>query len=439
MKKIFVFTLLLFFILSGCADAEKNEELDKYDGTVEEIAEFFVKDFTQKNVDSLIERYNYSEKVEQALNRMIFVQAYNMIEKDNSEFVKIGESSRSVSQGKDLITYRLHYTEGVIKLNIIFENDKLIAGFHYLQEKQQTAYSADIVSQDVEFGSDDFPINATITYPGNGDDFSCIILVPGSGPTDRDSTLYENTPLKDLALGLAEKGIASLRFDKRSFTHSTKIDVKTFTPYEEYIEDVVFAYNYLKSNEKIDSKSIYIAGHSQGGNLIPAFAKEVEAAGYIILAGNVTPLHQLTINQLEYLYNLDDILSKEEESQLNAYKQMRDNINNIEENSDYLASDLMGISKNYWLFYKNYDPINYAKEIDEKILIISGSRDYQVPRSEFELWKSGLEGMDNVDFKLFEGMNHLLFVGEGTPSPQEYMNPKQVSQELINYISEWIK
>jgi dipeptidyl aminopeptidase/acylaminoacyl peptidase len=120
------------------------------------------------------------------------------------------------------------------------------------------------------------------------------------------------------------------------------------------------------------------------------------------------------------------------------YKQMRDNINSLNENSEYSPNQLMGISKDYWLFYKNYDPLEYAKDIDKKLLIINGSRDYQVPISEFELWKEKLDGKENVDFKLYEGMNHLLFIGEGTPSPQEYMKAKNVTQELINDIYDWI-
>ncbi|MFP4457360.1 MAG: DUF3887 domain-containing protein [Clostridia bacterium] len=438
MKRAIIMSLILLILFSGCNPEAVEKDIEQYDGTMKEIAEHFVNDFVSKDVDSILEKYNYTLQVEQALNRMMFIQVYSQIENVNGEFTEIGERTESNSLESSIITYQLIYTEGSIKLNIVFDNEKKIAGFNYVQEKEKVEYSESIVSEEVEFGSEEYPITGTITYPNQEDSFYAVILIPGSGPTDRDSTLYENTPMKDLALGLADKGIASLRFDKRNLLYGDKIDINSFTPYQEYIADVKFAYDLMVNNERIDNEHIYLIGHSQGGNLIPAFAKEVEAAGFVILSGNVTPLHELTIDQLEYLYNLDGELSDKEKQDLEGYKKMRDNINNLDESSDFTPQQLMGVSKDYWLFYKKYDPIEQAKEIKEQVLIVNGSRDYQVPVSEYELWKNGLSNRENVTFKLYEGMNHLLFNGEGTPSPQEYLTAKNISQELVNDIYNWI-
>lgn len=438
MKKAIILTFIFLVLVSGCNQQVVEEEINKYEGTMIEIAEHFVDDFISKDIDSILEKYNYTLQVEQALNRMMFVQVYSQIENVNGEFVEIGDKKESNSLENSIITYQLIYTNGSIKFNLIFDNEKRIAGFNYVQEKEKIEYSEEITSVNIEFGNSDYLIKGTITYPNQGDNFHGVILIPGSGPTDRDSTLYENTPIKDLALGLAEKGIASLRFDKRNFLHGDKIDIDSFTPYEEYIEDVKFAYNLMVGNSKINSEQIYLIGHSQGGNLIPAFAQEVDAAGYVIISGNVTPLHELTIDQFEYIYNLDGEVSDKEQQELNKYKDMRDNINDLEESSDLSPQQLMGVAKDYWLFYKEYDPIEQAKQIEEELFIVNGSRDYQVPVSEFELWRAGLSNRENVTFKLYEGMNHLLFNGEGTPSPQEYLTAKNVNQELINDIYNWI-
>lgn len=439
MKKFVVIILLILALIVGCSNEATEPDLEKYEGSMEEIAQHFVKDFSEKKVDSLIERYNFTPQVEAVVNRMLFVEVYVQIENVNDEFVEIGAKRNSTISGNQVVSYELLYTEGAIELNIVFDNENRIAGFNYNQIKEKVEYSKDIISEEVSFGLSEFLIEGTVVYPKEEGVFKAVVLIPGSGPTDRDSTLYGNAPLKDIAMGLAEKGIASLRFDKRTYLHAPRIDVETFTPYEEYIEDVIAAFNLMKDNSRIDENEIYLLGHSQGGNLIPAFAQEVDAAGYVIIAGNVTPLHELVVYQTEYIANLDSRVTKEEEEAIETYKKIRDNVRNLNPDSNMTSDDLMGISKDYWMYIKNYDPIELGKKIDKKMLIVAGSRDYQVPLSELELWREGLSAKENISFKVYEGMNHLLYMGEGPSSPQEYMTPGNADSELIEDIADWIK
>ena len=72
------------------------------------------------------------------------------------------------------------------------------------------------------------------------------------------------------------------------------------------------------------------------------------------------------------------------------------------------------------------------------MLILQGERDYQVPMEEFELWKDSLGNNNNATFKSYDGLNHLMIYGTGTPSPQEYSAPGKVDERVIEDIASWV-
>ncbi|MCK5764300.1 MAG: prolyl oligopeptidase family serine peptidase, partial [Clostridiales bacterium] len=234
-------------------------------------------------------------------------------------------------------------------------------------------------------------------------------------------------------------GIAVLRYDKRTFTYTKEIDIEHFTPYEETVEDAVLAYEYLSNNSYVGSENIYIIGHSFGGYLMPKIAKLTpNAAGYILISAPVTPIEDLIVTQFEYIFNLDNVVSEEEQSLLTTYKIYQENIHNVNLESTLQHTELMGISKDYWLYLQSYTPQTEAKNINKPLLILNGERDYQVPITEFNNWKVSLENNDNVTFISYPGLNHLLYLGEGTPSPDEYYTPGHVSKDLLLDVVEWI-
>ena len=98
------------------------------------------------------------------------------------------------------------------------------------------------------------------------------MLISGSGPEDQDETIGPNKPFRDLAWGLAAQGVATLRFDKRTYQPKTSLDIAHFTVKEEYVDDPLAAIDLISQTDGIDPAKVFILGHSLGGYVLPRIA-----------------------------------------------------------------------------------------------------------------------------------------------------------------------
>jgi dipeptidyl aminopeptidase/acylaminoacyl peptidase len=111
------------------------------------------------------------------------------------------------------------------------------------------------------------PLNGILTLPDKiNNPVPAIVLVHGSGPSNMDEKVGKLTPFKDLADGLANRGIAVIRYDKRTYAHKKQfINKPDISVKEETIEDAILATELLRNDSRIDSDKIFIVGHSMGG------------------------------------------------------------------------------------------------------------------------------------------------------------------------------
>src|SRR5690606_33004513 len=124
-------------------------------------------------------------------------------------------------------------------------------------------------------GSGTWALPGTLTLPKKEGKFPAVILVHGSGPNDRDETLGPNKPFRDLAHGLATRGIAVLRYDKRTLVHPKALASEVgaaLTLREETIDDALAAAALLRTIPEVDASKIFVVGHSLGGTAIPRIA-----------------------------------------------------------------------------------------------------------------------------------------------------------------------
>lgn len=112
-----------------------------------------------------------------------------------------------------------------------------------------------------------YPLNGILTFPNETNGlFPTVVLVHGSGPSNMDEKIGNNYPFKDLAEGLSEKGIAVLRYDKRTLVYGKEMKNDTgLSVKEETIDDAILASDFLQKDSRIDSNKIFIVGHSLGG------------------------------------------------------------------------------------------------------------------------------------------------------------------------------
>ena len=150
----------------------------------------------------------------------------------------------------------------------------------------------------------EYPLNGLLTIPdGASGPVPAVVMVHGSGASNMDEKVIKLTPFKDLADGLAAHGIASLRYDKRTFVHGRKMmkeNAAGMTVREETIEDVLLALELLRSDKRIDSDNIFILGHSMGAMLAPRIdAEGGNVKGLIMMAGTPHRLEDIVLRQLE--------------------------------------------------------------------------------------------------------------------------------------------
>ena len=269
-----------------------------------------------------------------------------------------------------------------------------------------------------------------------------VILVHGSGPNDRDETLGPNKPFRDLAQGMAQQGIVSIRYDKRTFTYQfdPKALSDSLTLYEETINDAIDAVKLAKQFTFIDTNNIYLIGHSQGAMCAPLIAKLCpKLKGIIMMAGPARSVLDLIPEQMEYLAQLDDSVSTLEQMQMTSVKWMVDKIKSPNLSTKTPKGMLMGGSVSYWKSMMDYNQVETAKRLSLPVYILNGERDYQVTMTEFNLWKQALDNKNTVQFKSYPKLNHLFLEGEGKPNPTEYNTPGHIPQYVIDDLTKFIQ
>lgn len=297
--------------------------------------------------------------------------------------------------------------------------------------------------QEVTVGSGWWALPGTLTLPVGEGSFPALVLVHGSGPNDRDETLGPNKPFRDLAWGLASRGIAVLRYEKRTRHHRLKMALvaNSVTVKEETIDDALAAVATLRGTEKIDGKRIFVLGHSLGGMLIPRIAAGNESvAGFIVFAGTSRPFEEIILEQTEYVLALNDGLSAEDRQTLQKLREQVARVKSAEISKETPASELpLGVPASYWLDLRGYQPAREATQIERPLLVVQAGRDYQVTMDDYALWQRALSGKPNVTFCLYPKCNHLFIEGEGECTPTTYAEPGHVAKSVVEQLASWIQ
>jgi dienelactone hydrolase len=283
-----------------------------------------------------------------------------------------------------------------------------------------------------------FPTDAVLTIPAKGSNFPVVIIVGGSGATDKDLTIGPNRIYKDIAWGLGNNGIAVLRYDKRTKDNGAQMAKnKNLTVKDEYLDDLKLAIQMVKNNPEIDSNQVFVLGHSEGGYLIPYFERNLKGiAGYISFAGNYSKLADLMCMQIEYL--MKDLPDADKNGYLEMLEKAIYARDKIQESS---ANDSLppGLTAAYLIHLNENGPEKLSANINKKrVLFVQGGRDYQVPPSEMDKWKLALKNNTQADFALFPELNHIGLDGKGISKPSEYEVQGNVPEEVILKITRFV-
>lgn len=308
--------------------------------------------------------------------------------------------------------------------------------------------------------AEDVTLAGTLTLPEGEGPFPAAILISGSGPQDRDETVFGHQPFLVLADHLTKQGIAVLRYDDRGTAQSTG-DYSIATS-ADFATDANAAFAFLLTRSEINHESIGFVGHSEGGLIAPLAIQDNTAIAYMVmLAGPGTSSQQIVRSQNrlialslgtpeEDIANGEKINSKITKAVAEA-SSTEDAAAKIREILTPEAMETIGVkeaqvemiiaqSTTPWTrYFLGYDPVNFLPQIEIPILALNGELDLQVPAQEN---LGGLRTMlkDHPDATITElkGLNHM-FQHAKTGAMGEYNDIEETfSPEAMGIIADWI-
>ncbi len=291
-----------------------------------------------------------------------------------------------------------------------------------------------------------YPLNGLLTLPAViTTPVPAVVFVHGSGASNMDEKVGKLTPFKDLAEGLAKLGIASVRYDKRTFVHGLKlIKEKDVTVRMETIEDAILATELLKKDSRIDKNRIFIIGHSMGAMLAPRIdAEGGNYKGLIMMAGSPRKLEEIMMDQYEdVLDSTKGLVRWIIKKQAAKMTELFDGLYQLSDEEAKKKKVGGGTTLYYFKEMGEHAASDYLISSSKPMLFMQGEKDFQATvEKDFNAYKQLLSEKTNVTFRLYENLNHAFVpsvYGDIMKAKQEYNVEQHIGEEVIADIANWI-
>ncbi len=356
-------------------------------------------------------------------------------------------SRRDTRGGMEIVTLTSAFERANIDVRLVFDAQQRLAGLSLrpaaaVAEYKPADYAlpARFSEREVRVGVDGWALPGTLTLPEGTGPFPAIVLVHGSGPQGRDTSVGPNRIFRDLAEGLANRGIAVLRYDKRTLAHEARIDrITGFGVNDEVVDDAVATIAWLGAQRVIDGDRVFMLGHSFGGMLAPRIATRApQLAGLVLFAAAVKPLEESIVEQTMYLAGFDGRVDDEERARLAELQSLRARVRELTADDPPVVIAGSSAPASYWLSLRGIDAPAEAARLPQPLLVLHGGRDFQVTIDDHETWRRALTTHAQARCITYPGLNHLFIAGSGRSHPNEYLLAGHVAAEVIADIAGWI-
>jgi pimeloyl-ACP methyl ester carboxylesterase len=285
---------------------------------------------------------------------------------------------------------------------------------------------------------------ATSAKPGAAQPrYPVVVLVGGSGPTDRDEFVFDIPIFGHVAGALADAGFVVLRYDKRGVGQSGgRADSATL---QDYADDARAAVKYLQSRRDVDPKRVAIAGYSEGGwAAMLAGARNKDVAAVVLIATPGVTGAELVLAQQEHVLQGMKLPPDEQQAKIDLQKKIQKAV--------LTGGDWEGIpdalrrqADTPWFHsFLAFDPSKVMPDLRQSVLILQGDLDRQIFAAQADRLAQmarARKAPANKEVTLVHlpGINHLL-VPATTGEYDEYskLTDRNVSKELLSAMVKWL-
>lgn len=326
-------------------------------------------------------------------------------------------------------------------------------------------------TEDVTFSNkkDKIELAGTLSIPDSAGTFPAVVLIAGSGPQDRDETVFGHKPFLVIADYLTRNGFVVLRYDKRGIGQSKGDHARATT--QDFATDASAAIEYLRTRKEVDKSATGLIGHSEGGVIAPMIASENRNIKFIVLlAGTgekgietimeqnrlgLEPLNmepENTERSLKMIRNMFESLSEWQGTEADRTA-LRDKLSQLWEQypllvklelkkDAYVRNQFNAMSSPWFRQFLQLNPADYLQKVKCPVLALNGEKDTQVLTGKnLGAIKSALDKGRNYQYEIksYPNLNHLFQECE-TGNVDEYGRIEQtISPEVLEDIARWLK
>ncbi len=304
----------------------------------------------------------------------------------------------------------------------------------------------------VQVGEAPYLLDGILTLPygaGASAKVPGVVLVQGSGPSDKDETIGQTKLFADIAALFAKKGIATLRYDKRTYTYGAQMTAENpyITVEEETIQDAISAGKLLAANPAIDAKQVVLLGHSMGAMLAPRIATEADGVFHamVLIAGTPKSLLDIILAQnSDALAMLPEDQQADAKAQVKAFAEQVKALKAVKSADAAKAITIAGVNGYYFWEMMQVDTVRQIRKLRLPTYIVQGNDDFQISL------ENGVEAYEDqltanvafVDYHVFRKLNHLLMIfhgpAEAVDTVAEYDTPATLDTVAGRNLADWI-
>lgn len=433
---------------SASSSAAASASID--DETAKQKALAFVAAYTSGRFDDVVATFD--EAMLKALPKEKVVETWRALEAQLGAYKSSAVATVERKAPLVRVTLTTEFDKAKVNLVVVYDGQGRVTGFFVQPHTADAPWAAPsyaksetFTEEPVTIGDGALSLPGTLTLPKGDGKVPVVVLVHGSGPNDRDESIGATKPFKDLAWGLASRGIAVLRYEKVTKAHGAELGAKWIdevTLASESLDDAMKAVAVARKHPRVDPKKVVFLGHSQGAMAAPRAGKlDPALAGLVVMAGPSRPFEDVALAQFEYIATLPGPNGEGTKAMLPAIREAVKLVKSKALDKTTPKEKLpLGIPPSFWLDLRGYEPAKVAAGLSMPVLVLQGEADYQVDMNDFAGWKKELASKANAKLVSYPSLMHSFTdCGCKLARPDDYAKPGNVPVGVIDDLETWVK